>query len=59
MKELTSVECCEVSGGIWQFVAGYVAGHVLDFTISNLLEGNIDYTSVAEQSGSGYNMMGA
>jgi len=59
MKVLNDAEISNVSGGIYQFIAGYIAGHVLDWTIRRVANGEVDYSSVAEQSGSGYNVTGA
>lgn len=57
MQEVTLREAAVVSGGgaIGNFIAGKIAGWILDQVIA----GNVDYSSIAEQQGTYYNTVGA
>jgi hypothetical protein len=58
MIELEATDIDDVGGGM-SWLAGYILGGIVNWVGGQALSGNIDYASVAEQSGTGYNMMGA
>jgi hypothetical protein len=36
VRALTDAEVESINGGIWQFIAGYIAGKLLDYVIDNV-----------------------
>jgi hypothetical protein len=60
MNEI-SIQDSELVGGagFWGWVAGQVAGPVIGWTASQIMQGNVDYAGMVEQQGTYYNMMGA
>jgi hypothetical protein len=57
MREITLDEVEAVSGG--KFIVDYFLGKVLDSIWNSVMAGQVDYSGLAEQNGSNYNMLGS
>ena len=57
MYDITSQDTEAISGGNW--VSSFARSKIASWVLDQIMSGNVDYASIAEQQGTFYNTVGA